>query len=340
MSSTRKSRNSYLTRRQFGKSATLLGAVALLGSSVFAGTATAQNAYPERPVQIIVGFPPGGGVDTIARLISDQMQSIWGQPAIVENRPGASSSLAAKVVGAANADGYTILFGSNSMLMNQLLNPQDGYDVEGELRPILNIAAQHSVIVATPSLGVKTLTDVTTLARSKTLNLATPGVGSVPHLAALHAFSKFKGTNIQAIPFPGTAPALAAVMSGEVEIGVMTMPPAVPMITSGKVDGIALTSKVRAGTLPDIPTVGESGVEGSDFMTWVGAFVPIDTPDDVVDKIQASIAQAMAMPEVSGRLVKLGYVMEDSAGPEFVARVSSELSQWGALVKKMDLIAK
>jgi tripartite-type tricarboxylate transporter receptor subunit TctC len=162
--------------------------------------AHAQRTYPSAPVKIIVGFPPGGGVDVVARLIATKMPGVWGQPVVVENRPGAASIVATRLIASAPADGYSVLVNSNTMIVNQVANANAGYDIERQLVPVLNVAWQPNIIAAAPTLPVSSLADVIALARTRKLNYGTPGQGSVPHLAAVYLFNMLSKAEIVHVP--------------------------------------------------------------------------------------------------------------------------------------------
>ena len=252
------------SRRREGSSLWL--AITLAAVFVCIGTSPAQaqrGAYPSAPVRLVVGFTPGGGVDIIARLLGQKMSGIWGQPVIVENRPGASTAIATRFVAASPADGHTILINSNSMLVNQVASASAGYDVERQLIPVVNAAWQPNIIAAAPDLPVSSLADVISLSRTRKLSYGTPGHAGISHLAGTYLFGMLAKVNILHVPYKGAAPALSAVMSKETELSFTTLPPAVPLIKSGKVKAIAVTPARRAASLPEVPTIAESGFPGS-----------------------------------------------------------------------------
>ena len=301
---------------------------------VAASPVRAQDAYPSRQIHIVAGFPPGGGVDVVARLMADKLAPILGKPVVVENRAGASGSLATRQVAAMPADGYTLLMNSNSILANQAVNPNAGHDVERQLVPVLKVAVQSNILVATPDLGVTTLADVIKLARTRELDYGSPGAGSIPHLALEALFTREAGVKLKHIPYPGAAQALTATVAGHVPLACVTTPPAVPLVQSGKVKGIMVTSAQRSLALPNVPTAIESGFK--DFVTevWAGFFVATGTPQPVIDTLSRAMLAVLAMPEVKEKLVTLGF---DPAGTEsaaFAREISAELQQWSEVAKK------
>jgi tripartite-type tricarboxylate transporter receptor subunit TctC len=295
------------------------------------------DAYPSKPIHFIVGFPPGGGVDVIARLVADKFVQILGRPAVVENRPGASTSIATRAVAAAKPDGYTLLVNSNSMLANQVTNPGAGYNVERELIPVLKAAVQSNIVVAAPDLPVATLKDVIALSRKQDLTYGSPGEGSIPHLAAENLFTALAGTRLRHIPYAGAAPALIAVAGSQVQLACVTAPPAIPLVTAGKLKGIVVTTTKRIAALPNVPTAIESGFAGFAVETWVGFFVPAGTPPNVVGALSNAILLALAMPDVKEKFIALGFESADATGPAFQREIAGELKLWADVVQKANL---
>jgi len=305
---------------------------------VWTGPLHAQRGpYPSAPVKIVVGFPPGGGVDVVARLIAQRMAGVWGQQVVVENRPGAASILATRLVASAAPDGYTVLVNSNTMVVNQVANPNAGYDIERQLIPILNVTWQPNIIVAAPALPVMSLGDVIALSRTRKLSYGTPGQASIPHLAGVYLFNILAKTDVVHVPYSGAVPALTATMAGQIELASLTLPPAVPHVRAGKVKGIAVTSAKRASTLPDIPTVAESGFPGYEFNVFSGFFMPAGTPKPVVDRFYEAVLKVMAMAEVKEQLATLGFEPADTSGDEFRRLVPDEVKKWAKVMEATNI---
>jgi tripartite-type tricarboxylate transporter receptor subunit TctC len=303
--------------------------------AVAAGPARAQgDAYPSRQIHIVVGFPPGGGVDVVARLMADKLAPILGKPVVVENRAGASGSLATRQVAAMAADGYTLLMNSNSILANQAVNPNAGHDVERQLVPVVKAAVQSNILVAAPDLDVTTLADVIRLAKTRELDYGSPGAGSIPHLALEALFTTQAGVRLKHIPYPGAAQALTATVAGHVPLACVTTPPAVPLVQGGKVKGIMVTSARRSPALPNVPTAVESGFK--DFVTevWAGFFVATGTPKPVVDTLSRAMLDVLAMPDVKEKLVTLGFDPAGTTSADFAREISAELRQWSEVAQK------
>lgn len=330
----------FLTRRSIwsgGAAAQLLFAAVLAGLAWSSPLQAQRSAYPSAPVKVIVGFPPGGGVDVVARLIAQQMPGVWGQPVVVENRPGAASSIATRMVAGAAPDGYSVLINSNSMVVNQVANPNAGYDIERQLIPLLNVAWQPTVIAAAPGLPVNSLADVMALARTRKVSFGTPGQGSIPHLAAAYLFDLLSKTDNLHVPYNGAAPALAALMSSQIDLVFVTLPPAIPQVRSAKVKGIAVTSAKRASALPDLPTVAESGFPGYEVNAFTGFFMPAGTPKAVTDRFREAVLKVLAMEDTQKRLMALGFELADASGEDFPRLVAEELRQWAKVVKAANI---
>jgi tripartite-type tricarboxylate transporter receptor subunit TctC len=308
----------------------LLGAVLTL--AWMAPSHAQRGPYPSAPVRVVVGFPPGGGVDVVARMIGQRMPGVWGQHVVVDNRPGAASVLATRLVTAAAPDGYTVLINSNTMIVNQVGNPNAGIDVERQLLPILNVAWQPNIIVAAAALPAGTLAEVIALSRTRKLSFGSPGHGSMGHLAAAYLFNILAKSDILHVPYSGAAPALTAAISGQVELAGMTLPPAVPHVKAGRVKAIAVTSAKRALTLPEIPTVAESGFLGYEVNVFSGFFMPAGTPKPVADRFYEAVLKVMAMAEVKEQLATLGFEPADTSHQEFRRLVSDEVRKWAKVL--------
>ena len=306
-----------------------LALIFIIGSTVHAQS----GPYPSSSVQIIVGFSPGGGVDTVARLLSQKMSEIWGQPVVVENRPGASTAIATRYVAGSAPDGLIVLINSNSMVVNQIANPNAGYDIMRELIPVANVVWQPCVIVAKNDLPASTLDDVISLARERELSYSSPGVASITHLGAVYLFNMLAKVELLHVPYKGGSPALTAVAGGQTDLCYVTLPPALPLINANKVKPIAVTTAKRSASLPNVPTVAESGFPGYEVGVFTGYFMPAGTPQNVIDAFRETVIKILAMPDIQKRLGDLGYVQADPAKEDFPKIVSNELDQWAKVVK-------
>ena len=306
--------------------------------SWLAAAAEQDKSYPSRPVRIIVGFPPGGGVDAVARLFADKTTGIFGQPVIVVNHGGAAGGIAGKQVSAENPDGYTVLVNSNSMVIFSLMNPKADLVVERDLQAIASAAPQAIIIVAAPNLKANSLNELIELARRRTLNYGTPGLGSIPHLVIEQLLMTLPGLQMQNVPFQGAAPALTAVMANQIDIASVTLPPAAPLVTAGKVKGVVVTSRRRSAALPQVPTTAESGYPNIVATAWTGFFVPPKTPQAVVDRLEQAILQIAAMPDIREKLAELGFEPTSTPGAQFRSELSAEIKTWTAVLDKANLV--
>ncbi|HYC49075.1 MAG TPA: tripartite tricarboxylate transporter substrate binding protein [Burkholderiales bacterium] len=276
---------------------------AVLAASPLAAVA---QAYPAKPVRILVGFAPGGGTDIMARTVAAKLSESMKQQFIVDNRPGANGNVAAKIGADSPADGYTVLFMSVAHIMSKPVYKNLGYDIERDLAPITVVSSVPNVLCVNPALPAKTVKELIALARSKPgeLTYATSGVGSPEHFAG-EMFKMMTKTNLLPVPYKGGGPIAIDLVAGHVMSAFNTMPPIIPHIRAGRVRAIAVTTAKRAGVLPDVPTVGET-VPGYEMSTWYGAVVPAKTPREIVQRLNSETVKALQYPDVKERLANLG----------------------------------
>jgi len=306
----------------------------------WAASAQAQDAYPSRSIRLIVSFPPGGGVDAVARLFADKMSAVLGQPVVSENRGGAAGLIAGRAVASAEPDGYTVLVATNSMVIAQLMNTAAGMSIERDLLAVASVAPQANIVVGAPNLPASTLKDAIELSRKKPLNYSSPGTGSVPQLLLAHLITTLPGVQIAHVPFPGAAQALTATMAGQTELAVVTLPPAVPLVNSGKLKGLAVTTQRRSGAVPDVPTATEAGYPSISSTVWTGFFVPVKTPKPIADKIGSAVLKVAAMPDIKDRLFQLGFEPISIEGAQFQRDIAVEVKQWADIIEKAGLKAQ
>jgi tripartite-type tricarboxylate transporter receptor subunit TctC len=293
------------------------------------------QAYPSKPVKLVVGFAPGGAADYVARSISEPLGRALGQTVIVENKAGGGSSIAANSVAKATPDGYTILIASpSSISVNPTLNPKIGYTAK-ELAPISKITSSPLVVAANISLGINTLQDL--VARGKkqpgVLNYATSGNGSAPHLGAA-LFSQIAGVDMVHIPFKGGAPAVQSVIAGDTQLTFGTPPSVLPMIQAGRLKALAVTQRDNSPMFPGIPGTKEAGLPDYNIEFWYGLFAPANTPAPVLKKLFEAIQTAMADPKVKAALAREGTDTDVSKSPEqFNSFLNEDAKFWIKLVK-------
>jgi tripartite-type tricarboxylate transporter receptor subunit TctC len=297
-------------------------------------TGAYAQAWPSKPIRLVVPFPAGGGTDIIARETSQRVAAATGWTFVVDNRPGAGGNLGVDAVAKAPADGYTIVIGQTSNLaVNPTLYAKMPYDSQKDLAPIVLLANAPLVMVTGAGTPLKTLADAVASAKAKpgAINFASPGNGTVAHLTS-ELFQKAAGIKTQHIPYKGAAQALTDVIGGNVELYMSSVPTLIGQIRNGKLRPLAVTSAKRVDDLPDVPTINESGYKGFDAVTWFGLLAPAGTPKDVVTRLNAEFNKALANPELRK---KLGDEGADTAGgtPEqFAALIKDEIPRWGKVV--------
>lgn len=308
------------------------------GLTGLASPALAQEAtYPSGPVRFVVMTAPAGPVDLVARLVSQHMQTMLGQPGVVENRPGAGGALATRQVASSPPTGLSILTAPNSLLATQKANPKAGYDVEQDLIPILRVGWMPNIMVASPELPVTSLRDVIELSRKRNLNYGTIGVGTTTHLMSEYIFRSLAKVDIQHLVYAGSAPALTAVTGNQIELASVAMSAAVPLVKEGRIKPLAVTSSRRVASLPNVPTLAEAGFPDVDYVTWVGFFMPAKTPPAIIERFTDVARKIIAMPEVTQRLSTMSFEVEVVSGDAFRKEISNELQHWGKIVKAVGL---
>jgi tripartite-type tricarboxylate transporter receptor subunit TctC len=309
-----------------------VAAAALL---IAASAAPSFADYPDRPIQIIVPYTPGGTVDILARALGARLTAAWGQPVVVLNRPGAGGSLGADAAAKSAPDGYTLFLSTNSPLTTNLaLYPSLGYEPLRDFEPVIVAGENSLVLAASPKLPVKNVADLIALAKTKPgeLNAATSGNGSTAHLS-LATFNKMAGVSITHVPYRGGAPSLTAAVAGEVDLVFSDIVPAAPLVRDNRLNGLAMTGLRRAAVAPDIPTLDESGLKGFSITAWVGLVAPKGTPGDIVQKFNLEVGRALKDPEFISQLSKLGIDPLGSTPEEFAAFLRQEIPRWKQIVQ-------
>lgn len=310
----------------------LLRSLAALAFGCCAFAALAQQ-YPARPVRMVVPFPAGGPADLVARLLSAKLPEVWGQPLVIENRSGAGGNIGTAAVAKAAPDGYTLLLTTSGLMSNPSLYKNTGFDPVKDFAPVTVVGNSATVVVRHPSLeGVNTMQDIERLARGSKVDFATPGIGLAGHLSG-ELFKAITNTDMQPIPFAGAAPAIAAVLSGEVKLGFMAVPTTVPHVKSGKLVAIAVTSPKRLAVLPDVPTVAESGYPGFQVDNMYGVLAPAGTPAMVVRKLHADILRVLDLADVKKALDGATIDIVGNTPEEFARYIEAEYVKWAEVVK-------
>ena len=301
--------------------------------------AAAAQAYPTKPVRILVGFAPGGGTDIMARTVAAKLGEVMKQQFIVDNRPGANANVAAKIAADSPGDGYTLLFMSVSHIMSKPVYKNLGYDIERDLTPITVVSSVPNVLCVNPALPARTVKELIALARSKPgeLTYATSGVASPEHFAG-EMFKMMTKTNLLAVPYKGGGPMAIDLVAGHVMSGFNTMPPIIPHIKANRVRAIAVTTEKRANVLPDVPTVGET-VPGYAMSTWYGAVAPAKTPREIVQRLNAEMVKALADSAVKEKLAALGADVVGTTPEEAAAIFRTDLAKFTKVAQAANIRA-
>jgi len=305
-------------------------AVALLVSPVLA----LAQAYPSKPVRVIVTFPPGGSIDITARIVFDKMTELVGEQFVIENRGGASGSIGAAYVATSAPDGYTIMAHSASHIANAFVYPKLPYDTLKDFTGVTTLARQVGVLIVHPSMPVRSTKDFIALAKKRpgAINYGSGGNGSFLQVA-MAMFITMTGTNMVHVPFRGGGPAAIALMSGEIQAIISTLGSVIPFIKAKQVRAIGVTSEERSKMLPDVPTLGET-VAGYEFTAWVGCFVPAGTPRDIVDKLNRELKRALADPATAQNLTKLTLDPMYMTPDQFALRLKSDYDKYSKVIER------
>jgi tripartite-type tricarboxylate transporter receptor subunit TctC len=312
----------------------LLAAVAVL----VAAPLHAQP-YPSRPIQLVVGFPPGGGVDIVARQLAEKLSEVLGQRVVVENKAGAAGNVAMEYVARAKPDGYTLLMGNLGMLSaNPALYRNLSFDPAKDFVPIARVVVTPLVAVVPAALPVKSLADFVALAKAKPgeLNFGSGGNGNINHLAG-ELFKMQTGTKVQHIPYKGSAPALSDLVAGRIQLMIDGGNVVQPFVTAGTVRAIAMTGEQRASSAPNVPTAREAGLSDFVIYGWQGVLAPAGTPGDVIERLNADIGKALADPALKARLSGQGTEPAFTSAADFRAFIATENKRWGDVVRSANI---
>jgi tripartite-type tricarboxylate transporter receptor subunit TctC len=318
----------------------LTRALAGFAVALCAAVASAQDpaaSYPSRTIRLVVPFPPGGVTDRLGRVLAQKMQEDWGQPAVVDNRPGASGMIAAEAVAKAAPDGYTLMMGHiGTHAINASLFAKLPYDPVRDFAPVSLLVTVPNILLLHPTVPASSVRELIALARARpgTLNFASPGSGTSGHMSA-ELFKSMAGVDIVHVPYKGPGPALQDLLAGQVNMLFDTVASSLPQVRAGKAKGLAVTSRDRAVIAPDIPTMAESGVPGYEIAPWFAAFAPAGTPASIVAKLQGEMARILAQPDVRNAFVnQQGMTLIASTPDELAAHVQREIAKWAKVVKE------
>ena len=316
---------------------TIMTAAAIAATISTANAAT--QAYPTRPIRIVVAYTPAGTTDILARIIGQKMNEAWGQPVIVENRAGANGNIGTEYAAKAAPDGHTFLMttagphGINPSLYRKL-----GYDAVKDFAPVSLVALVPNILVVNNSLPVKDVKGLIAHAKANPakLNFGSPGAGSTGHLS-MELFKSMTGTNLVHVPYKGSAGVLADVMGGQISVVIDNMPPYLPQVKAGKIRALAVTPTKRSPALPDVPTIAEAGVPGYVSSAWFGLVAPRATPKEIVAKLSAETARILQLPDVAPKLAEQGAEPVGSTPEQFDKHIRTEIAKWAKVIKEANV---
>ena len=311
-----------------------IGTLAIAACALAAPFAAQAQAYPNKPVRMILAFPPGGPTDIVARVIAQKLTEQLGQQVVVDNKPGAGGNIAAEQVAKSPTDGYTIFYNTSAIVIGPALYAKVNYDTLKDFAPVALTAAIPMVLMVNPQLPAKSVKEFIDLAKSKPgqLNYSSSGTGTITHLASA-MFSTQAGTQTQHVPYKGSAPALIDLAAGQVQFMTDTINTGLPYIKDGRMRGLAVTSLKRSVVLPELPTFHESGLSGFDAAAWQGIVVPAGTSQEIITRLNTETNRALQNPDVRARLAAQGADTLGGTPAEYAAYIRSEMPRWAKAIK-------
>jgi tripartite-type tricarboxylate transporter receptor subunit TctC len=321
--------------RQQQGGAKRLRSYALVAIGCVLATSVCEAAsYPSRPVRVLAGGAAGGPIDIMARVVGQKLTEQTGQTIVIDNRGGAGGTIATRIAAQSTPDGYTLLCNSSQYVVAPSLYRQPGYDPFTDFAPIINAGVSPNIVFVHPSVSATSLQELIALGRKQKLSYGSAGTGSTPHLTGERLLKIMARMEVTHIPYSSAAPCVQAVAGGQVPIGLTAMPPAVELIRSGKIRGIAVTSPARMPSLPEVATVAESGFPGYEDYTWIGFFTPARTPRDIVQQLNRQIAAILQLADTRKRLAALGFDPTENTPEQFTAYIKVEVAKWSKVIKE------
>jgi tripartite-type tricarboxylate transporter receptor subunit TctC len=296
------------------------------------------QAYPSKPIKIVVPSPPGGSTDLLARAVGQRLQNAWGQSVVIDNKPGAGLRIGAEFVAKSAPDGYTFLMAAVHHSIAQAVHKKRSYELEKDLTPVSIVAIVPNVLIVPASLPVKNVKEFIALAKSQPgkFSYGSTGGGTAHHIIG-ELFNDMAGTDIHHVPYKGSAPALIDLMGGRIQAMYDTVASCLPHIQSGKLKALAVATSKRSSALPDVPTLAESGLTGFDIATWFGLMAPAGTPPEIIAKVQAEVAAMPSTAEMKAQLSTAGAEPVGSSTQQMAQQIRSEVQRFMALAKKINL---
>ena len=314
-----------------------------MGLSALASLAYAQNAatYPSRPIKIVVPFAPGGTTDMLARLVGQRLTQSWGQPVVVENKPGAGATLGADIVAKSAPDGYTLLMGAAHHTIAQKVYAKIPYQFDRDFAPITMVAMVPNMVVVNSEVQAKTIGEFIALTKSQPgkFNYGSAGAGTAHHLIG-EMFKLRAGVDLIHVPYKGSAPAVADLLSGQVQLMFDTVTSGLPQVKAGKLRALAVTTAKRSSAMPDVPSLSETVLPGFDVGTWFGLLAPAATPPAIVQKLNAEIVKIIQQPDVRKQMLDAGSEPMGNTSQQMAAQIKAELDAFDAVVKQIKLVVE
>ncbi len=316
-------------------------ALAVAATLAAAASGSSAQSYPNRPVRILVPFPAGAGVDIVARMLGLPLTDVWGQAAVVDNRPGAGGTIACELAAKSSPDGYTLLLGNiSTFAMAPTLYKKVNYDPVQSFAPITLVNMSANVLVAHPSVPATTTQALIALAKAKPgqINYASAGSGTSPHLAA-ELFKSMAGVDLVHVPYKGSPQALTDLLGGQTQIMFASLVSALPHIRQSRLRALGVTSLKRAAALPDLPAISEAGLRGYDVSVWMGIVAPAGTPPAIIAQLNRQIAALLQSPDIRERLAVQGLEAASKSPAEFRTYIASEVRKWAVVIKQAGVVA-
>lgn len=297
------------------------------------------QAFPSKPVRIVIGFPPGGGIDIVARILAPRLSEALGQPVLVENRPGANGVVGMDLVAKAAPDGHTVALGTlGTFSVNPSFYPNLPFNAETAFAPLTQLASVAFIVYANPSLPIRSISDLVAYAKANPgkVNFSSSGNGGLPHLAG-EMFAAAAGVSMVHVPYKGSAPSIADVMGGQVQITFEAAAIGLQHIKSGKLRALGVAGPRRISTIPEVPTLAEAGLPGVEAAGWNGLFAPAGTPEAVVRRLHQDVSKVLASAPIKADSLTLGYEIAGDGPEEFGAFVRTEIVKWGKVIKESNI---
>ena len=309
--------------------------LSLFGIALTGWSAVHAQEFPSKPVRLIIGFPPGGGADIVARQLAPRLGELLGQQLVIDNRPGASGNIALELLAKSTPDGHVLMLTTPTLTVNPALYPKLSYDALRDFAPVALVASTVYILVVHPSLPVKTVKELIALAKAKPRELlySSGGNGAAAHLAG-ELFRSMSGIQLVHVPYKGIAPALIAVLSGESQITFGSQPSTLPQVKQGKLHALAVTSAQRSSFTPTLPSIAEAALPGYDTTAWYGVIAPARTPPAVISRLNRDIQRVLDLPDIKTGFTHQSFEIIGGSPEQFSALIKDELVKWSRVVRE------